>query len=275
MIAMAKGSPSISRLISVLNFFIDNPKQDFNLAQVVKSVKLNRNTCNSIVIGLVDAGYLYRYSDKTYILGPAIMTIARKAQTAFAPIDIARQEMRLLADKLNIVVSVQFREDDELVARERVASVSYLTLASPPDVRYPLHPWGVLFLSALRDSDIEAAFNRAQPPLSPQEREAERRQIAFAREHGYVFAVRDEKDTKRASIRPGHIDMGKFVADLDLNRAYALLFMRAPVFNYDGQVAFELVLYQFKGDFRGAEIAAIGTELVEACKRVTNFITGE
>jgi len=261
-------------MISVLNFFLEHPQQGFTTAQVVKSLKLNRATCHSIITSLADARYLFRNSDKTYVLGPAIFAIARKSELALSALDIAQYEMRDLADKLDVVVSAHFLEDDVVFSRARAASSSNLSLVYPPDIRFPLHPWGIVFLAPLSDAELEEALDTARPSLSEEEKDAERRQVAFVREHGFAFAVSNGPPGSPL-MRSSWAATGMLVTDLDPDRRYPLQFISAPVMNEEGRVAFELVLSAFRGEFTGSRIIDIGNEVVQSCNRISSFITGD
>jgi DNA-binding IclR family transcriptional regulator len=208
---MPSGSPAVVRVISILNFFISHPKDSFTLAQIVKSLKISRATCFAIMTSLVDAGYLYRSSDKRYLLGPAILTIARRTQMASTPMDIARPEIRKLADRLDAVVSVQIIENNMVVSHERAASVRHLSLAYPAEMSHTVHPWGVPFLSALEDYQVEAEFDKAIPPLSKSDKAFERSLIAFTRQHGFLFAINPDEAIKQQRIKTGTWSMGVFL----------------------------------------------------------------
>jgi DNA-binding IclR family transcriptional regulator len=265
---MADGSASVARMISVLNFFVEHPKEGFTVAQAVRSLRLNRSTCTAIMSELAAAGYLYRNADRSFVLGPAILTIARKVRSGLGPHDVARQEMRSLADELDIVVASYVREGDGIASQERAASASHLSLAYPAHMRHPLHPWGILFFLPMQDAEIAAELGRAVPPLDQARQLEELQVIAFARRHGFVFAVRDGAPAPR----PGDLGYGRFMTALRPEALYALQFLAAPVFGEDGTVAFELVLWGFRGDVSGASIADIGSRLTAACDRVTSFI---
>ena len=72
---MTRSSPGVHRVVAILNFFADHPGQAFTLTDLVRALKLSRATCHALLVGLVECGYLYRASDKSYILGPAPMAL--------------------------------------------------------------------------------------------------------------------------------------------------------------------------------------------------------
>lgn len=268
------GSTSADRIISILNYFISYPKQSFTVAQIVKSLKVSRATCDAVLVSLANAGYLYRSSDKRYMLGPAFLAIAHRAQTTFDPIEVARMEIRQLADKLDAVIALHTREKDLVIPRERAASARHLSLSFPPDVRHALHPWGVLFLAGLDDQAIEESFETAKPPLGKAERQLERQLIAFARRHGFLFAVHPSEEVKQQKIRTGQMSMGDFITDLIATRKYKLLFIMAPVVGRDGQVMFEIAVSGFDRKYSGSEISQVAATILESCEQIGSFIRG-
>jgi DNA-binding IclR family transcriptional regulator len=273
---MTRLSPAVGRIVSVLNFFAEHPQQAFTLTQIVKSLRLSRATCHALLVGLVEGGYLYRNADKSYVLGPALLALARTAQEHFSPLDVARQEMRLLADDLDVVAAALFLDREEIVVRERAASLTHLGWAPPPGQRYPLHPWGTAFLTALPPAELEEALDKANPPLSPEERDDERSQAEFARRHGYLFAIYPADEI---NVTPGYGEPrrygGRVLTELDPEATYALQFLIAPVMNERGRVAFAIACYGFRRRFTGEEVAEYGGRLVEACRRITTFIAGK
>ena len=160
---MTRLSPAVGRIISVLNFFAEHPQQAFTLTQIVKSLRLSRATCHALLVGLVEGGYLYRNPDKSYVLGPALLALARNAQQHFSPLDVARQEMRALADELDVVSAALFQDRDEIVTRERAASLANLGWAPPPGQRYPIYPWGNVFIAALPPAEVGSLDGQGQP----------------------------------------------------------------------------------------------------------------
>ncbi len=266
---------SVLRVVGVFNFFVEHPRQSFTIAQVVRSLKLSRSTGANIMNGLVEAGYLYRNNDRTYVLGPAILRIARQARIALTPLDIARLEIRRLADRLDAIVAVHSLENGEVVLRERAVSSSHLTLAHMPVVRTPVQSFGVLFLCPLPDPEIEAIFDGTDPPLSAETRDKQHKVIAFARRYGFIFGLRPDSSTGRWGTAMGEATAGEFALQLDPNALYRLQYILAPVLDPQGHVAFQFSVSGFDGEYRGAEISEIASKVRESCARVTTFLTGK
>ncbi len=266
---MSRQSPAVERIVAILNFFIEHSQGAFTLTQVAKSLRLSRATTLSILLGLVEAGYLYRRPDKTYVFGPVLQALAVGAHPPLPPLAVASQEMRTLADELDVVASALVMEGDEIVVQERAASVNHLGGASPAQ-RYPVSPAGGAFLIPLGDQEIAVKLDRLKPPLTEDERDDLLAGIAFARRHHYIalLAAEDEGEG-RDRPRPG----GRFVSSLDPAAAYRLRFVGAPVMEAAGVATLAISLSGFRTTMTGAQVEATGRRLLETCGRISAFIT--
>ena len=272
---MTRQSPAVGRIVSILNFFVEHPQQAFTLTQIVKSLRLSRATCHALLVGLVEAGYLYRRPDKSYVLGPALISLAVNAQQHFSPLAVARQEMRMLADELDVVSGALFPEGDELVVRERAASLTHLGWVIPAGQRYSLYPWGSFMLMPLDDSELDETLNKIAPPLSAEARADMHSQMEFARRYGFVVGVYPDDAVVRNAPQPSWRPQGKFDSAIEPDTEYRLMFLVAPVLNDRGRVEFGIALYGFTRAMTGAEIVGVGHRLREACRRITTFIAGK
>lgn len=274
---MARLSPSVQRVVSVLNLFADHPEQAFTLTDVIKTLKLSRATCHGLLAGLVEAGYLYRASDKSYVLGAALLHIGEMAKAHFSPLKIAQPEMRLLADEFDAVCSAAFRERDEVVVRERAAAISHLGYSTPRGARLPLLPQlaGPFFAGASR-VDVKAWLDDLEPSPSAAQVEAIFKGAEFAREHGFFFCVRrsayNAEDLKWLETRAIADDPIVPSFDLAEEKSYDLAFITAPVYDANRKVAFALALTGMNKVCTGVEVARIGGRVREACDRIGSFM---
>lgn len=273
---MPQPSPAVERVMAVLNFFAEHPQQAFSLTQVIKALRVSRATCHSMLIAMVEGGYLYRNPDKTFILGPTLLALARRAEKHFSPLDVARQEMRLLADELDLVVAAQFVERDEVVVRERAASGRHLRWLPSAGARYPLQPWSTAFMSVSTPAQLEVWLARTKAALSEAEKDDLRRQVAFNHRHGFLAATSrsEHVEVDREGLAGLSRQLGGFITDLRPEASYNVLLVEAQILNEDGLPAFALTIYGFQRPYSGEEIARIGQRLREACGRVTTFLAG-
>src|SRR5262249_44530171 len=132
-----------------------------------------------------------RHPDKTYSIGPSLLSLVTGARRHYSPLQIARDELRELADELDVVVVLLERDGTELVVRERAASVSHLggTFFSSPRPRYPLFPRGGFALLPLSSEERRKIIGAVQPPISREERKDLTAQLAFLTRHGFAFGT--------------------------------------------------------------------------------------
>lgn len=286
---MTRSSPGVRRVAAILNFFAAHPDQSFTLTDLVRALKLSRATCHALLAGLVEAGYLYRASDKAYVLGPALAAIGRVANAHFSPLQAALPEMRALADEFDMVCSAVFREGNEVVVRDRAASRSHLGWSAPPGTRLPLRPpCGGIFLAWSAHAEAEAWLDQLIPRPQAEFRTKMHQGMAFARRHGFQVAFTVQESIAFAPGRrfsggsmewlfsESMTDQPVVLAEelLEDDTSYPPASLVAPVFDAQRQVAFVLSMTGFSGMAKGAEIAQIGKRLREACDRITTFIAG-
>jgi len=273
---MARSSPAVQRVASVLNFFAEHPGQPFTLTDLVKGLKLSRATCHALLTGLVEVGYLYRTSEKTYVLGPALAAIGRSASTNYSPLQVAQPEMRALADEFDAICTAFFRDGYDVIARERAAAVSHLGWSIARGARLPLRPpFAAIYFAWSPPAEVEAWLEGLDPLPNAKQRAQMLEGMAFAREYGFMCVrvvrptvVSIATDWLVAGDPNGPVElMIKFETDQD----YALSAVNAPVFGADGRVAFVLGLVGLTGLRSGTEVMRIGTRLREACNRISSF----
>jgi DNA-binding IclR family transcriptional regulator len=280
--AMARSSPGVRRVAAILNFIAEHPGQGFTLTDLVKALKLSRATCHALLAGLVEVGYLYRASDKQYVLGPALVALARSAAEHASPLKIAQSEMRALADEFDAICSAYFREGDEIVVGGRATSVSNLGWSLKPGTRLKLRaPFGGIYYAWSPRAEAEAWLDTCIPTPTPEQKSAALESMAFTREHGFAFCVRNphvlERQEPPEQMFGGlQTEFPVYVAaELDPDQEYQLASVTAPVFDSSGHVAFVLGLTAgFTRITRGVEVDRIGRCLREACDRITGFIAG-
>jgi len=268
---MTKQSPTVMRIVAVLNFFLEHPQQIYSLAQVVKSLRLNRATTHSILLGLVDAGYLYRRSDKTYILGPVLPSLAANAQPLLSPFSVASHEMRGLVDELDVIASANAREGNEIVVKERASSVNHLGVRRPNSRgRHPLLPWGASFLMNKSAAEAEATMDQMEIAPSDRLRNDVLTQLECGRQYGFVVALHDE--TGGASH--GIDESFRYVVEIAPDQTYRVGFMTAPIFGAAGEVALCISLHGLPAEMTGHAVVAAGKRLLQTCTHVTTFVRG-
>jgi len=267
---------------AILNFIADHPGQAFALTDLVRALKLSRATCHALLTGLVDVGYLYRTSDKTYVLGPSLAAIGRTASQHFSPLQVAQPEMRSIADEFDVVCAAYFLEGDTIHLRDRAASLSHVGYPIPMGIRMKLRSPQAVAYFAWSPKDAEAWLETTRPPLSPAKRELMFNAMEFAREHGFSVLIRGSgfnvplppdallndvgADSDEIPVTP--------IAAVDPAATYPVGALMAPVFDAKGKVSFALVMAGFNETLTGQQVFEAGRRLRDACERISSFIAG-
>lgn len=272
---MSRSSPGVARVAAILNFIADHPGQAFALTDLVRALKLSRATCHALLTGLVDVGYLYRTTDKTYVLGPALAAIGRTAAAHFSPLQVAQPEMRSLADEFDVVCGAYFLEGDVIHLRERAASRSHIGYPVPLGTRMPLRWIQAMTFFARSARDADAWVSRADPPLGEENLGQFRAGLEFVRAHGYLALLRRPGSEEELGVRSGTEDPPVVpLVEVDGQRVYPLVALMAPIYDSRNRVVMALVMAGFHGAMNGTALSEAGARLAHACERISGFLAG-
>ena len=275
---MTRSSPGVHRVAAILNFIADHPGQSFALTDIVRAVKLSRATCHALLTGLVEVGFLYRSTDKTYVMGPALARIGRSVAEHVTPLQVAQPEMRSLADEFDVICSAYTLEGDAAVVRDRAAAASHAGYAVPLGTRMNLRPESAAaFLAWSPAEEAERWLASLPAPASEAQRDTLQQRMAAARALGFVMILRDAAHSADGVAYLGDESTGTQVSsatEIDPAREYHVASMLMPVFDTADRVAFALGLGGFRTALTGAQVLDIAQRLREACGRVSAFIGG-
>ena len=181
-----RASPPTDRVVGILDFLAGRPDARFGVSELARRVGLSKPTCLGIVTSLTDAGYLVRDpADKTYRLGPSLITLGHKAQESMRVSPAAREQLRRLSSRYGVTAALSAVVDDR---------ITLLDLVAPTGVRpgvevgqsYPFAPpVGLMFV--LWDDEAERNWLAMQPTI-PLRTDVDRlgRVIASCRADGYL-----------------------------------------------------------------------------------------
>ncbi|BBX29163.1 IclR family transcriptional regulator [Mycolicibacterium alvei] len=181
-----RASPPTARVVAILDFLSRHPQQRFGLSELTRRVGLSKPTCLGILSTLTDSGYLIRDStDKTYRLGPSLISLGHAAQESMRVNPAARAELHALSAAFDTSAGLTAVVDDR---------ITVLEVVGPPGrdagVRagqsYPFAPpVGLMFV--LWDDDALRAW-LAKVPTIPLRTESARlhRVIESCRADGYL-----------------------------------------------------------------------------------------
>jgi DNA-binding IclR family transcriptional regulator len=271
---MSRNSPSVDRAITILNFFAAHPRQAFALADIVKSLKISVATAHAILESLTKGQYLYRFPDKTYMLGPALAGVGRSAMESFTPLLAARVEARALADKYDVICSILVPRGDSAVVLERAASRSHLDWDLNRDV--PGKPnFGRAFLSWASPAEIAKWVEKSDPPLDAERRRILEESSAFFQQHGYRIECREVSglDSERARNVWNSRNIASFtLTSIERKQAYSAASITAPAFDTSGAVVLVLGMAGFTHSLSGERLMEIGEDLRARCDHIGDLI---
>lgn len=181
-----RASPPTERVVAILDFLARHPHDRFGVSELSRRLGLSKPTCLGIVTTLIQFDYLVRDpQDKTYRLGPALISLGHTAQESLRVDPAARAELRRLSAVSGTTAALSAVIDDR---------ITVLELVGPPgaDVgvrvgqSYPFAPpVGLMFV--LWD-DVALRDWLAREPTIPLRTDGERmdRVIDECRRTGYL-----------------------------------------------------------------------------------------
>ncbi|MFV8162172.1 IclR family transcriptional regulator [Mycobacterium sp. 134] len=185
-----RASPPTARVVAILDFLSHHPQERFGLSELTRRVGLSKPTCLGILSTLTESGYLVcetgdNSRDKSYRLGPALISLGQMAQESMRVNPAARAELRALSAAFDTSAGLTAVVDDRITVLELIGPPG-----RDPGVRvgqsYPFAPpVGLMFV--LWDDDALRAW-LAKVPTIPLRTESARlhRVIESCRADGYL-----------------------------------------------------------------------------------------
>ncbi|MHC9294303.1 IclR family transcriptional regulator [Mycobacterium sp. LTG2003] len=120
-----RASPPTARVVAVLDFLARHPHERFGLSELARRVGLSKPTCLGILTTLTDSGYLVRDAgengkDKSYRLGPALISLGHIAQESMRVNPAARAGLRRLSAAFDTTAAISAVVDDRITVLELV-----------------------------------------------------------------------------------------------------------------------------------------------------------
>lgn len=271
-----RSSSAVLRAATIIDFMAEHPHQAFSMAELVRALKLSQSTCHSLLNALVMVGYLFRTTDRTYVLGPGLAAISRIAAGRFSALQIAHPEMRKLADRFNVACSATFQEGPWSVVRDRASSAR--TLGATADLGMPVRlraPLAALYF-AWRPDEAEQWLSTVTADRD-REREVLECGTQFVRDHGFiVFLKRARRIDNRLppeQLFEGSLDDLPFTLATSIKQDghYDVSSIAAPIVNGGGHVEFMISMRGFDTPLVASDILTMAEALKLACGRISAF----
>lgn len=293
---MSRPSPQTSRVIALLELLAADPGTSLSLAEVSRRLGVHRASCHSMLQTLAAAGWLLRDpARKTYQLGPALVPIGKSAAERFPALEFARPAMVALARDTESHCVALLTDGDHLTVVDQVRAGPGGT-PMPIGTEMPLRPpYGIAV--ATWGSDEQEEDWLAQVPDDT--RDADRQAIADSRRRGYTVGLRTFSDERLQEL--AHLlrasDTGQepspdlqrlarelsdellhrsewFAGTLDEHAVHEVSHIFAPVFDHGGKLVLLVGLVPVHRTMTGAQVDAIGQQLVSATGTVTRALGG-
>lgn len=181
-----RSSPPTERVVAILDYLAQHPHDHFGLSELARRLELSKPTCLGILTTLTGARYLVRDpQDKTYRLGPQLISLGHTTQESMRVNPSARDELRQLAAMYDTTAALSAVVDDRITLLELVGPVS-ADVGVRVGQSYPFGPpVGLMFV--LWD-DVALRDWLAKEPTIPLRTDTERldRVIAECRSSGFL-----------------------------------------------------------------------------------------
>jgi DNA-binding IclR family transcriptional regulator len=293
-------SPAVVRASDVLLELAADPTRPFSVTELARRLDMPRATCNSLLLGLAERGFVRRDAALRYELGPAGIVLGDAARAANPALRAAGLHAEALARTQSLVVAVTVRDG----AQTRVTSVfdfgpAFGIRPRSGDAIAIVPPFGATFVAWEDDSLVRAWLQRADPPLTSAEQARYHDALAAVRRRGFSVTVTPGRQpelatalerllgdpvgaaprTRDEAIRV--VTHSEYLAsELDPKGSIRLMQVSAPVFQPGGdtgggaKVAASIMLLGPSHDLRAEEINAFGELVLAAAARATIDIGG-
>jgi DNA-binding IclR family transcriptional regulator len=172
--------------VSILDFLAKHPHERFGLSELARRLGLSKPTCLGILTTLTMSDYLIRDAgDKTYRLGPRLISLGHTAQESMRVNPTAREELRRLSTTYDTTAALSAVIGDRITLLELVGPRNSDVGVSVGQ-SYPFAPpVGLMFV--LWDDEALRSW-LAKEPTIPLRTDSERldRVVAACRSDGYL-----------------------------------------------------------------------------------------
>ena len=257
------------------------------MSEISRATGINIASCHAVLTSLIERGYLVRLpKHKTYKLGPSLIAVGKVAEKSNPMTVHAMRAADRLRTEFDVGVLLSTRIGHELLAiyavEDRDGNLPGLYIGE----RLPLAaPIGAPFVAWGPESEIEAWIARRNEPLTEETTARMRRDIELIRERGYQLYFRSTVPRSIASLMSEmsstkHFDNYKGeISDLvntfdyhmsqprliDDDETYDIMLIAAPIFDRNGNAAFNLGLGGFTGGVTGRMIHRYTDRLMRSC----------
>jgi DNA-binding MarR family transcriptional regulator len=109
-------APTAAKALRVIELLAAEPSTPFSLAEMQRRLGYSHGNLHAICTTLVAMGHLRRdHGERTYRLGPALLSIGAAARAAFPSVDVALPFLHTLAAELDSECHAAMRSGDSII----------------------------------------------------------------------------------------------------------------------------------------------------------------
>jgi len=290
-----RASPPTTRVIAIFEFLAGHPHDRFGLSELARRLDLSKPTCLGILTTLTKAGYLVRDShDKTYRLGPALISLGHTAQETMRVNPAAREELRQLSTAYDTTAALSAVVNDR---------ITLLEVVGPPDANvgvrvgqsYPFAPPVGLMFVLWDDAALRGWLTKE--PTIPSRTDSKRLDLVIAecRTDGYLVERQTPAGRRLYALLAGMSStlsqelralLGEMVSDVgervllrgetagtDSRQRHDISVISAPVYDHHHRQAMVASLHVGR-TLGGAEIARRARRVVATADALTAQLGG-
>jgi DNA-binding IclR family transcriptional regulator len=285
--------PAVDRAISILGLLADRSDVPRTLSEISRDTDIHKATCAAVLARLVSHGFVRRTDEKSYLLGPELVSIAFAYSQRHSGFLVARHEIVALADRTGLGSSICVRDGDELVILDMAGDVQPRYLPSRIGRRIPLAPpLGTIFKAWSSPKEVHRWLSSMAEQFDL-ELDDLVTVISNIRSRGYSLGSEQDFDIKLDAVirrleREDSDVTGISVALMlaDKIRAYrgasdevadmaeSVDYIVGPVFDPQGEVIMSIQLFGAPGQINGAKVPELADQLLAATQRITAHIGG-
>jgi DNA-binding IclR family transcriptional regulator len=284
-------SPPTERVVRVVQFLAARPSEPSTLAEVARSLALNKATCLAVLTQLVDAGWVIRDPRaKTYSLGGAFVALGRAAEQAFPAARHARIALEELSARWHLPCVIAAPQGEQITIIGCAGDPDRLDGSNRLGQQVPFAPpFGVAFVAWGPDDAIDSWYARSSSPLSDDDRAWFASVFTSVRSHGYgverltepVLRLRHlladvADDPMAATVRPSLLrligQLGtrlQIVDELQPGSSFPVNVVYVPVFDAQARPALNLSLHLLRDEITFEEVDAMAQELRTVANEIT------
>jgi DNA-binding IclR family transcriptional regulator len=288
-------SPAVVRAADLLTHLAARPDERLSVSALARHLDIPRATCDTLLLGLAERGFVTRDASRRYGLGPSCLLLGDAARVANPAIQTARAHAERLARDLSAVSAVSISDGSEtrVVAVFDYGPPVGLRVRAGEAIRL-VPPFGASFVAWGAREVVERWLDRAEPPLSAAERTSYADALAHVRERGFSVTQMTDRQPKLISALEGMFDDRSpedarrardeaiqqmthseyLPADLPSTRPLRVAQVSAPVFDSDGAPVASIMLLGPNHDVTTGEVGELGRRVSRAAMTATAEAAG-